>query len=154
MADVKLEALLSLIPAHRNHIDGSHLEWVRATSRDDWRNKRGNPGPSLNIYVGPNGGMLICSTPDGDGLHTTGGNGTEPVLAKHDLNGGHIFPPGSEIPLDRLIEAVREFHEKPGPPTTVDWVAWDHENSPMVFFDDDGNETGRSEGDEFIEATP
>lgn len=154
MIDSRMEALLTLIQAHRNHIDGPHVEWVRATSRDDWRNKGGNSGPSLNIYAGPNGGMLICSTPDGDGMHTTGGHGTEPVLAKHDLNAGHIFPPGSEIPIERLIEAVREFHEKPGPPTAVDWVAWDHENSPMVAFEDDGTEMYRIVDDEIIEATP
>lgn len=145
------EEIVAKILEHRNHIEGSHLEWVRDIV-GNWAVDYARPRPHMSIYIGPHGGMLICDTPGGDGLHTTGGTGTEPVLAKHDLNGGNIFPPGSEIPIDRLVEAVREFHEKPGPPTSVAWVAWNHENSPMVFFDDDGNETGRSDGDEFIEA--
>lgn len=147
MTDSKLKAILARIL--QQHRAGSQIEWVSSLSGNAaTRDKL----PLLQIHVGPTGGVLTIDTVDRVAYHTTGGTETEPVMARMDMYAANIFPPGSEIPIDRLVGAVREFHANPGLSPSVDWIAWNPETTPVVYFDDDGTETSRVIGDQIIEA--
>lgn len=137
----ELEALLAALREQGQRED-SPIMWTRDAARDDWRDKLGHRGPIMNIHVGSAGGVLICGTQNGDAYHTARGFNDEPVNVYFDRYAAGVFPPGAVIPVERMVDAVREFHRNPGLPTSVDWVRWD-DNSQVIYFDDNGNETGR-----------
>lgn len=128
------------------------IEYLWSATRDDWRNSDGNPAPLLGVYIGPAGGVLTCEVPDGL-VHTAGGPGSGPVMCHMDKYSANLFPPGTAIPVDQMITAIREFLNTPSLPQSTEWTEWDIINGTRVYFDDDGNETARTVGDEIIEAT-
>lgn len=134
------------------HHKGRDLKWIQDLPRDDWRNTMGQRGPVLQIHVGPTGGLLICTTKNGNGLHTTGGEDNGSVKCHVDQYQAWLFPARAVIPIDQTIAAIQEFHAKPGPPAAVEWVEWDGWETPIIYHDDNGAETGRMVSGEFTES--
>lgn len=143
--------ILDRIRAHSR--TASRIEWAWAIRRDDWTDSHGKSKPMMEIHIGPDCGVLTCDTPDGL-VHTAGGSGDDSVVCRIDNNQAHLFPPGSALPVNQVITAVKEFLDCPGLPKSVDWARWDIDRGTVIYFDDDNNETGRLVGDEYSEISP
>jgi hypothetical protein len=83
-------------------------------------------GPVL--YVGfheQNGALLYSGEDDADGSFTRGaGSITGEPLLYMNMESDNEFPPNSELPADRIRQAVHEFANTGRRPTCVDWQTW------------------------------
>lgn len=121
------------IRAHSASTEANRVRWRLNRPDDSVRDEIwGSSGPTLSVGAGPEVGLVVW-VDDEDAFITTGGLNTEPVRYEIDEWADAYYPPGSEYPIDTVIEVLERFIEHGGRPDTVTWEPYDPSQQELIF---------------------
>lgn len=126
---MKLDETVGVVDAIRDHARSTAATRRKLVvlEREDWTSQDEvwgpSSGPDLDVYVGPGVGFLVLVGRDGAFI-TTGGVNESPVDYAVDEWATRSFPARTELPIEHMVTAVRQFLSDGTAPTSVRWTPY------------------------------